>query len=83
MGARLELSNIVFEFLRIMQRIPALPAPLRPLQGVLIQAAVQTIPAWLRDRIGASQGWNRPPWQRSPVDYPAPRVPGNPRGPGA
>lgn len=67
MGGRLERSNIVFEFLRIMRRIPALPAPLRPLQGVLIQAAVQTIPAWLRDRIGPSQGWNLPPWQRSLV----------------
>ncbi len=68
MGNQLQRSDIVFEFLRIMGRISALPAPLRPLQGVLIKAAVRTIPAWLRDRIGLSEvDWNLAPWQRSLV----------------
>ena len=62
-----ERSDIVFEFLRIMRRTPALPAPLRPLQGFLIRAAVQTIPAWLRDRIGLGEDWNLAPWQLSVV----------------
>jgi uncharacterized protein (DUF2236 family) len=65
MGGQLRSSDIVFDFLRIMRRIPALPAPLRPLQGVLIQAAIQVIPARLRDRIGLSEGWNLAPWRRS------------------
>ena len=67
MSRQLERSDVLFEFLRIMRRVPALPAPLRPLQGVLIKAAVQVIPAWLRDRIGLGEDWNLAPWQLSVV----------------
>ena len=68
MGGLLRRSDIVFEFLRIMRRFPALPAPLRPLQGVLIRSGIELIPAPLRDRIGLGEGrWSLAPWQRSLV----------------
>ena len=50
MGGQLQRSDIVLDFLRIMRRVPALPAPLQPLQGVLVKAAIEVIPAELRDR---------------------------------
>ena len=42
----LEASPIVFEFLDIMRRAPILPAPLRPIQRLLVGAAVDITPAW-------------------------------------
>jgi len=52
MRARLEASPIVFEFLDIMRRAPILPAPLRPIQRLLVRAAVEITPAWVRERLG-------------------------------
>ncbi len=52
MRGRLEASEIVFEFLRIMGRTRALPAPLRWLQPVLVRAAVDMIPDWVRECLG-------------------------------
>jgi uncharacterized protein (DUF2236 family) len=67
MGGHLQRSDIVLEFLRIMPRVPALPAPLRPLQGVLVKAAIEVIPAGLRARIGLGEAWSLAPWQRNLV----------------
>ncbi len=67
MRGQLETSDIVFEFLDIVRRMPALPAPLRSLQGLLIKAAVQAVPMELRDRIGLNSHWSLAPWQRSLV----------------
>jgi len=67
MGGQLQRSDIVLDFLRIMRRVPALPAPLRPFQGVLIKAAIEVIPAGLRSRIGLGDAWSLGPWQRSLV----------------
>jgi len=67
MGGELRRSDIVFDFLRIMRRFPALPAPLRPLQGVLISAAIALIPPRLREQIGLGERWRLAPWQRSLV----------------
>jgi uncharacterized protein (DUF2236 family) len=50
--AKLECSPIVFEFLRIMDKAPALPAPLRWLQPMLVRAAVEIVPDWIRQRLG-------------------------------
>src|SRR5580765_397668 len=66
-GGQLKCSDIVLDFLRIMPRVPALPAPLQPLQGVLVKAAIEVIPAGLRDRLGLGKGWSLAPWQRSLV----------------
>ena len=63
-SGQLQSSQIVFEFLRIIRRMSALPAPLRPLQGILISAAVQIIPMRLRCRLDLGEEWNLAPWQR-------------------
>jgi uncharacterized protein (DUF2236 family) len=45
---RLERSDIVFEFLTIMRSTPILPLPLRPFQYLLVRAAIDLTPRWLR-----------------------------------
>ena len=52
MRGRLEPSPIISEFLDIMGQAPILPAPLRPVQRLLVRAAVQITPAWVRERLG-------------------------------
>jgi len=61
--AQLERSDIVFEFLAIVRRMPLLPAPLRPLQGVLGAAAVELLPPRIRARIGLADERRLPAWQ--------------------
>jgi uncharacterized protein (DUF2236 family) len=52
MRPRLEPSPIVFEFLEILHRTPIFPGPLRWIQAMLIRAAVEITPAWVRDILG-------------------------------
>jgi uncharacterized protein (DUF2236 family) len=52
MAPRLEASSIIFEFLQIMRTAPAFPKPLRWMQPVLVRAAVDILPQWLRGRLG-------------------------------
>ena len=61
MQGRLEPSPAVFEFLRIMNGAPVFPAPLRPLQRMLVRAAVEVVPGQVRDRLGltATHGLRR------------------------
>ena len=64
MRPQLEPSEVVLEFLAIMGSIPLLPAPLRAAQRLLIAAAVQALPADLRDRLGlAGPAWRLARWQ--------------------
>ena len=51
-AARLERSSIVFEFLAIMRSTPILPLPLRPVQHLLVRAAIDLTPRWLRTILG-------------------------------
>jgi uncharacterized protein (DUF2236 family) len=44
----LEGSSILADFLRIMTEAPIVPAPLRPLQRLLVRAAVQIVPEPVR-----------------------------------
>jgi uncharacterized protein (DUF2236 family) len=67
MAAQLEASAIVTDFLGIVRRMPALPSPLRPLQGVLVRAAVELVPLRLRARIGLGDGWRLASWERALV----------------
>jgi uncharacterized protein (DUF2236 family) len=67
MGRQLQRSDVVAEFLAIMRGMPLLPAPLRPLQGVLISAAIQLIPERIRERIGLDDDRPLPAWQRKVV----------------
>lgn len=55
---RLEPSPIVAEFLSIMRDLPALPAPARPLQGLLVKAAVELLPHWIRHRLELGSEWS-------------------------
>ena len=48
----LEGSPIPFEFLRIMDRAPIGPTPLRPLQRLAIRGGVEVVPAAVRARLG-------------------------------
>jgi len=60
----LEPSAIVLEFLAIMRSMPLLPGPLRPLQGLLLRAAVQALPGDMRERLDlAGSRWRLAPWQ--------------------
>jgi uncharacterized protein (DUF2236 family) len=52
MASRLERSAIVFEFLAIMRSAPILPLPLRPVQHLLVRAAIDLTPRWLRTIVG-------------------------------
>jgi uncharacterized protein (DUF2236 family) len=52
---RLERSDIVFEFLAIMRSTPILPLPLRPVQHLLVRAAIDLTPRWLRTILGLNE----------------------------
>jgi len=52
MANQLERSDILFEFLAIMRSASILPLPLRPVQPLLIQAAIDLTPYWLRRIVG-------------------------------
>ena len=52
MANQLERSDILFEFLAIMRSAPILPLPLRPVQPLLIRAAIDLTPHWLRRTLG-------------------------------
>ena len=53
--ATLAPSPIIFEFLRIMRESAAFPGPLRWLQPMLLRAAVDLVPEWLRTILGLSE----------------------------
>jgi uncharacterized protein (DUF2236 family) len=51
-AGRLERSDIVFEFLAIMRSVPILPLLLRPVQHLLVRAAIDLTPRWLQTILG-------------------------------
>jgi uncharacterized protein (DUF2236 family) len=67
MRERLEPSPIVFEFLDIMRRAPALPPALRPMQRLMVAAAVDLVPDWIRERLGLGAELGLAPWQERVV----------------
>jgi uncharacterized protein (DUF2236 family) len=62
MAGRLEPSEIVLEFLRIMRSAPILPLLLRPAQDLLVRAGVDLTPDWVR-RILGLPGHGLHPWE--------------------
>lgn len=60
----LAASPILFEFLAILRRAPLLPPPLRPLQPLLLRAAVDLLPGRLRARLGLGARYGLAPWER-------------------
>jgi uncharacterized protein (DUF2236 family) len=55
MRGRLEPSDIVHEFLRVMREAAAFPAALRWMQPLLVRAAVELLPDWIRIRLGLTR----------------------------
>ena len=66
MAARLERSDIVLEFLAIMRSAPILPLPLRPVQHLLVRAAIDLTPRWVRALLGLN-GHGLHAWQTEMV----------------
>jgi uncharacterized protein (DUF2236 family) len=52
MAGRLRRSGIVHEFLSIMRSSPILPLVLRPAQPLLVRAAIELTPRWMRTLLG-------------------------------
>jgi uncharacterized protein (DUF2236 family) len=71
MRGRLVPSPVVFEFLDIMSRVPALPTLARPLQILLLKAAVDLLPPWLRARLGLGRQWSLSFLERQSVKFTA------------
>jgi uncharacterized protein (DUF2236 family) len=53
--SQLDASPIVLDFLRIMRETAAFPSPLSWLQPMLVRAAVDLVPGWIRERLGLSE----------------------------
>ena len=64
MRDRLEPSPVVFEFLHIMREAPTVPRPLLWMQGMLVRAAVEMIPDWIRERLGLTAFYGLRPAER-------------------
>jgi uncharacterized protein (DUF2236 family) len=58
---RLEPSPIVFHFLQIMRESAALPRPLLWMQPMLVRAAVDLVPEWIRQLLGLSETYGLRP----------------------
>jgi uncharacterized protein (DUF2236 family) len=65
-ASRLERSNIVPEFLAIMRSAPILPMLLRPAQHLLVRAAVDVTPRWVRTLLGLN-GYGLHAWEAEAI----------------
>jgi uncharacterized protein (DUF2236 family) len=63
MRPRLEASPIIFEFLHIMRTTRILPPLLQPVQPLLVRAAVNLTPLWVRDRLGLGRYYGLRAWE--------------------
>lgn len=61
MSPRLERSEIVFEFLKIMKKAPALPPPLQLSQHSFVRAAVEITPSSVRRILGLGRNYGLRP----------------------
>lgn len=57
----LEGSDIIQEFLGILDRLSLFPAPLRPLNRIAVRAAIQLLPPPVRETLGLGSGFDPPP----------------------
>jgi uncharacterized protein (DUF2236 family) len=64
MRQRLEPSPVVFGFLEIMKNAPIVPWPLRSAQRLLICAAIDIVPGWVRERLGLGASCGLRTWER-------------------
>lgn len=61
----LEDHPIVHEFLGIVRKTSALPIILRPLQVMMVRAAVCQLPDWVRERLNLGEEWTLKNWERN------------------
>ena len=64
MRGRLEPSPVIFQFLEIMRETPAFPRPFLWMQRLLVRAAVEMIPDWMRDCLGLTESYGLHPRER-------------------
>ncbi len=64
MRDRLTPSPIVFEFLQIMCDTAGFPKPICWMQGMLVRAAVELVPGWIRERLGLTGEYGLEPLER-------------------
>jgi uncharacterized protein (DUF2236 family) len=64
MRGRLEPSPIIFQFLQIMRATPAIPASPLWMQRMLVRAAVDMIPEWMRECLGLTEHYGLRPFER-------------------
>jgi uncharacterized protein (DUF2236 family) len=65
MRPKLEPHPIVFEFLDIVKKAPALPWPLRPMQSMMIRAGIAVLPQWVIGRLELDgEQWQLKAWER-------------------
>ena len=63
MTPRLEASDVVFDFLKIMKKAGAFPQPAQLAQHCLVRAAVDLTPAPVRDVLGLGPGFGLRPFE--------------------
>jgi len=61
---KLEASDIIFDFLKIVSRAPILPPPMRSLQNTMIRASVELVPQHIRDHLGLGERWRLRNWEK-------------------
>jgi uncharacterized protein (DUF2236 family) len=64
MRPRLEPSPVIFEFLEILRGADILPPLIQPAQGMMIRAAVDILPLWIRQLLGLGQPYGLRPFER-------------------
>jgi uncharacterized protein (DUF2236 family) len=60
MRPKLETSEVLSEFLKIMRTAPIFPPPLRPLQRLLVRAAIHILPSFARELLIKERGLSLP-----------------------
>jgi len=63
MAPRLERSDVIFEFLDIIRKAPALPPGARLLQPLLVRAAVELLPAGVRETLNLGPRYGLAGWE--------------------
>jgi uncharacterized protein (DUF2236 family) len=61
---KLEHSDIVFDFLKIVSRAPILPPPLKSVQHMMIRAGVELVPPHIRTHLGIGERWRLRSWEK-------------------
>ncbi|WP_234814870.1 oxygenase MpaB family protein [Noviherbaspirillum denitrificans] len=64
MRDQLEASSVIFEFLDIVRRVNLLPSAIGGLQELLVKAAIDILPEWVRERLDLGSPWDLKTWQR-------------------